>query len=132
MRLAVAAVASMAVIVAAVLSIGPAPTPAKPVAVVTSPVRISPGAVVKKHLRHLGVPSDSLSPPGCLRIVGQAAPASCMPCPPLWLGGPTVQCISVWTTAVSKPNPIRIGFCPVRTRYALISSCGDSSWSYSR
>jgi hypothetical protein len=38
--------------------------------------------------------TDDMSPPGCLQVIGQPAPTRCDPCPPLWLGGPSVRCIS--------------------------------------
>ncbi|HEY9289344.1 MAG TPA: hypothetical protein VIT43_15125 [Candidatus Dormibacteraeota bacterium] len=41
---------------------------------------------------------DAWSPPGCVEIVGAPAFSKCEPCPPLWLGGPTIRC-------VLKPSP---------------------------
>ena len=35
-----------------------------------------------------------VSPPGCLVIVGESTPLTCLPCPPLWLGGPTIRCVA--------------------------------------
>jgi len=44
------------------------------------------------HRPYLGTPVDDSNPPGCLSIVGKPPPTSCLPCPPLWLGGPSVLC----------------------------------------
>src|SRR5438034_9376145 len=38
--------------------------------------------------------TDKVSPPGCLVIVGESTPPTCLPCPPLWLGGPTIRCVA--------------------------------------
>jgi|SRR2546422_5103145 len=38
--------------------------------------------------------ADEVSPPGCLIIVGEPTPPKCLPCPPPWLGGPTIRCVA--------------------------------------
>src|SRR5438128_3210345 len=45
-------------------------------------------AAPSRLIPHAG---DDVSPPGCLVIVGEPTPATCLPCPPLWLGGPTIR-----------------------------------------
>jgi len=43
-----------------------------------------------------------VSAPGCLMIVGKPTPPTCLPCPPLWLGGPTIRCVSRLPSAVGS------------------------------
>src|SRR5438067_6092481 len=46
--------------------------------------------------------TDKVSPPGCLVIVGESTPPTCLPCPPLWLGGPTIRCVARLPSAVGS------------------------------
>jgi hypothetical protein len=54
----------------------------------------------------LGPPatSDETSPPGCVVVVGEPTPTTCLPCPPLWLGGPTVRCVDSIPTPDESPR----------------------------
>lgn len=49
---------------------------------------------------------EKSSPPGCVQIVGKPAPSTCLPCPPLWLGGPTVRCVAPVTGTAEFQFPV--------------------------
>jgi len=53
---------------------------------------------------------DEVSPPGCLIIVGKPTPQTCLPCPPLWLGGPSIRCVSRLPSAAGS-FPYRVAAC---------------------
>lgn len=74
--------------------------------------------------------ADAWSPPGCVEIIGAPAFSRCYPCPPLWLGGPTIRCIVNPSPAVRFAPPA-LGFgvlvgrrCPGLPRWAM--GAGDS------
>jgi hypothetical protein len=86
----------------------------------------APPASVKANTGSL----DDWSPPGCVEVVGAPAFSKCYPCPPLWLGGPTIRCIAKPSAAVHFAPPA-LGFgvllgrrCPGLPRWALGS--GDA------
>src|SRR2546428_4796804 len=61
-----------------------------------------------RSVAHTG---DEVSPPGCLVIVGEPTPATCLPCPPLWFGGPTVRCVSRLDSGRGS-YPTKFATCP--------------------
>src|ERR671937_1079631 len=75
----------------------------RPIAAVVSFVAL--GLMLSQHAEGSGsqpaaavpaqIVNDKGSPLGCLAIVGKPLAATCQPCPPLWLGGPTVRCLAV-------------------------------------
>lgn len=73
---------------------------------------------------------NAWDPPGCVQIVGAPPFPSCEPCPPLWLGGPTIRCIVKPSPAIRFAPPA-LGFgvlvgrrCPGLPRWAM--GAGDS------
>lgn len=71
----------------------PSTTPPAPIGAPGAPYHLSSGAL--PHGQLLRVRTDEQSPPGCLAITGKPVPPTCEPCPPLWLGGPTIRCITL-------------------------------------
>jgi len=77
-----------------------------------APQPAGPAARADAPSRWLSSDSDKLSPPGCLVLVGKPPPAACLPCPPLWLGGPTIRCVLELRAPQSVSHRPPIATCP--------------------
>lgn len=55
---------------------------------------------------------DESGPRGCVQVVGAPPFPGCEPCPPLWLGGPTIRCLS-------KPSPV-VRFAPPALGFGVL------------
>jgi hypothetical protein len=70
---------------------------------------------------------ENLSPTGCVEIVGKPLMRECLPCPPLWLGDPSIRCVA--PVALRLTSCARLLVPPGRTIDSLLLErlCGPSA-----